>query len=205
MRTIAIISTLTLVILSPAGAQAPSEPDCQVAVRRLGSAPHSAAFRWAVTHGRLSRCGALAVPELVSAFHRAAETGDIPTLEALTYDLSHNRHPAIVSAAAGVAENRSMPVSSRAVALQVMLRQFDVSRAVAAELVRPVGRFCFPDVILHDRYGSETPLSPGDLERIRSTVARLANDETETVLIRELAACVGRGLSAEPWDDGEEP
>jgi hypothetical protein len=116
----------------------------------------------------------------------------------MTLAASLNRHPAIWGAALDIAQRRSATVPARVASLMILLRQHDVASTLEGGLQRLVaermGRFCRVDVVPHAAYRSHAPLPLDYQERVEIATARISADPAEVVLIRDLAACVGRAV-----------
>jgi hypothetical protein len=132
---------------------------------------------------------------------------DTAALGSLTFQASYARHPAVLTAALSLADDGAAPAVVRAAGLSIALRQHDIARGLGGDLRRlstvPVGRFCVPDYILHaGGYNSSVSLPPDYRGKIKSVTSRIARDSAEPLAIRELAACVERGLvEPDAWDE----
>jgi hypothetical protein len=185
----------------------PTPQECRVWVNKLQSSTHSAAHRAALIDNRLSDCGEAGANALARALLQIGGTREPTGRGSLMFQASYSRHPAVLAAALQLAADREATPIARVVGLYVALRQHDITRALDGGLDRltsaPVGRLCVPDYILHTgEHNFSAPLPTDYRERIRSVTTRIARDSTESSILRELAACVERGLvPAEPWDE----
>lgn len=177
----------------------PSDHECRVAANKLGSDPHSQAFRDALEYGPLAGCGEIGGRALADALRRTRTLSDTSVLTWLGAEAWQMRSPHVFEAALEVAGDRAASVPARASSLLVLLGQEKEGALLDApwqqNLVVPVGRFCGVRTSSHFEYHSEAPLPADHRARVEGLLSRIMEDKGEPILLRELAHCIHRVLT----------
>jgi hypothetical protein len=164
-----------------------------VLANKLGSNPHSEAFRQALS-GPLAACGSIGAEAIARALQAAKSVEDSAVTHPLAFDVAHNRSPVVLAAVLSVADDRTASVPMRIVALIGALRQRTISAGFGGSISelasRPMGRLCRIGPVEHSVYHSEAALPAGYEVTIVSTMRRIADDQGSPVAIRDLARCV---------------
>lgn len=176
----------------------PTAHECRVVANKLGSDPHSQAFRDALVYGPLAACGDIGGRALADALWRTRAVTDTALLAALGREATMMRSPHVFEAALEVAADRTASVPARASSLLVLLGQEDentiVGRSWGENLIIPVGEFCQGASITDVQYLSQAPLPADHRTRVSNLLTRMAEDGTEPLLLRQLAHCISREI-----------
>lgn len=171
----------------------PTPRECHVLANKLGSNPHSEAFRQALA-GPLAACGEIGARAIATALRVVRTVEDSAITYPLIFNVSHNRSPIILDAVLNVAEDRSATVPVRVAALIGALRQHRVASTFGGTprdlATRPMGRLCYIVSVDHARYLSEAPMPAGYEQTILASMRRIADDGGSPTVVRDLARCV---------------
>lgn len=199
-----ILLWLHVPVVHAQGVSVPTAQECRVAANKLGSDPHSAAYRWALTEGRLAKCGAIGAAVLAQVLGQADALTDTIALGGLEFSASTNRSPVIFRAALATAGAKTAGVQARELSLRVLLRQYNIEVALPASAysARPSAA-CISHLVLHAAYNSSEPLQPDSRQRIIELSDRIAGDEDEPQVLRNLARCLNYTIKhINPWSPG---
>lgn len=200
--TLLVVAMATLTCVNGSSAQGrvdrgpPAARVCDQAIADAGAAAGSVQFARAFQNTTLLECGARGAIALSEALRKVPAISDTLLLNSLYYITSTTRHPAILRSALALASNRSLPPIPRIVGMKVAMRQMDPSVVLLgrfSELTsRPMGRFCRYDYVLHAEYNATFPMPPGFRAEIAAVMRRISEDTGDSVVMRDLAACVLR-------------